>query len=397
MMNDQSFNELLHRYLTEELSAEEARQLFLLLEQPAFRQRLETQVLLDLEQDSYRVAEDPLQKERIRERLRLLRQERASVGQQKPSLFRMAIGWKPAAAAAVLLLAAAITWLWLFNGADQQAIVPAAVRDIPAPAGSRAAIRLADGRILYTDSAATGTLAVQGGMQLVKLPDGELSYRLLPGGSKDATAFNTLINPAGSRVISLALADGSKVWLNASSSITYPVAFNGPARKVQITGEAYFEAAPDPGHPFVVAKDALAVTVIGTRFNINAYEDEDAINVTLLQGSVRVSDGGQQATLQPGQQATVAGDITVRNGVNTEQVMAWKDGLFNFHRMKLEAAMRQLSRWYDVEVVYEKNIPDIEFGGKMGRNLSLTQVLEGLREMGVRYRIEDNRRLVILQ
>jgi ferric-dicitrate binding protein FerR (iron transport regulator) len=165
---------------------------------------------------------------------------------------------------------------------------------------------------------------------------------------------------------------------------------------VEIGGEAYFEIAQDPERPFrVKIGNKATIEVLGTHFNINAYTDESSIRATLLAGSIKVNAAGGTAVLKPGQQAAIRETIQLNNAVNTGQVIAWKDGIFNFDAMGVEEVMRQLARWYDIEVVYEKNIPDIRFYGEIGRNLSLSQVLEGLKMSGVNFRIEGKRLIVL--
>ncbi|HSC39116.1 MAG TPA: FecR domain-containing protein, partial [Chitinophagaceae bacterium] len=173
--------------------------------------------------------------------------------------------------------------------------------DIKAPQTNRATITLSTGQRVYLDSVATGNLAQQGGVKVVKLADGLIAYN----GTSRETGSNTLSNPRGSKVIDITLADGSQIWLNAGSTITYPIAFTGNNRKVSMTGEAYFEVAHNPSRPFIVSKGGMEVEVLGTHFNINAYDDDKNIQVTLLKGSVKVNKGPASHLLKPGEQAQV--------------------------------------------------------------------------------------------
>jgi ferric-dicitrate binding protein FerR (iron transport regulator) len=195
----------------------------------------------------------------------------------------------------------------------------------------------------------------------------------------------------------LTLADGSQVWLNAESSITYPTAFNGNDRKVSITGEAYFEVAKDKKKPFRVDIGPATIEVLGTHFNMNTYKDEQTNKTTLLEGSVRIKTVHTSLTLRPGQQGQYnprTNNLSLAVHPDVEQAVAWKNGVFNFNNVKLEEAMRQIARWYDVQVVYEKTIPATTFGGKMGRDLKLSQVLKLLGEMGIQFRIEGKKLIV---
>jgi ferric-dicitrate binding protein FerR (iron transport regulator) len=187
------------------------------------------------------------------------------------------------------------------------------------------------------------------------------------------------------------------VWLNNASSLRYPTAFAGKAREVELTGEAYFEIAPDAALPFKVKVNQMAVDVLGTSFNIMTYSDESAIRTTLLTGAVKVSVAGDHAVLKPGEQAqlTGSGNLKVVDDVNTDGVVAWKNGFFNFDRADLKTVMRQIGRWYDIEISYEGDLPTRAFGGKIGRNLNLSQVLELLKTYNVNFRIEGRKVTVI--
>ena len=220
-------------------------------------------------------------------------------------------------------------------------------------------------------------LAMQGAVKVMKLPDGQIAYH---GTGKDVQ-YNTLNNPRGSRVVGLTLADGSKVWLNAASSLRYPTAFTGKERKVEITGEAYFEVAHNPAMPFVVSKGGTTVRVLGTHFNINAYDDERSLNVTLLEGRVSVGSiaGAPPQVIIPGQQAQVgkSGDIELVNSVDLDEVMAWKNDLFSFKGAGIEGIMRQVSRWYDVDVVFEKQVTE-KFYAEVSKATNVSTLLKML-------------------
>lgn len=313
------------------------------------------------------------------------------------------------AAACVILLIGLGSYFFFFQSGgikDETGNLTAAI-DVKAPETNRAMITLANGKRVYLDSADNGQLAQQGNIQLIKLSSGQIAYQSAGGDVVKELQFNTLHNPRGSKVIEMQLADGSHVWLNAGSSVTYPIAFIGKERKVSITGEAYFEVAHNSSMPFIVSKGDIQVEVLGTKFNVNAYEDEDDIRISLLEGSVAVNlpssvPGGRSLRLSPGQQARVRNDMTgknplsVYNGIDLDQVMAWKNGLFSFTRADLETVMRQIARWYDVEVTYEGKIPSFEFGGKLQKDLSLVDMLDVLTKSQVHYRIEG-RRITITQ
>jgi ferric-dicitrate binding protein FerR (iron transport regulator) len=214
--------------------------------------------------------------------------------------------------------------------------------------------------------------------------------------------YNAMTTPKG-RQYQLELADGSKVWLNAASSITYPTAFTGNERKVTISGEAYFEISPDKTKPFKVSIDGKGeVEVLGTHFNINAYADEPTVNTTLLEGSVKIrafnSNAGpeeKQKTLYPGQQARLNVGLVVVDSVNTGEVMAWKNGYFSFNGATTEAIMRQVKRWYDAEIIYEGTVKEERFAGSVPRSANASKLLEVLElTKTVKFVIEDKKIIV---
>jgi ferric-dicitrate binding protein FerR (iron transport regulator) len=203
--------------------------------------------------------------------------------------------------------------------------------------------------------------------------------------------YHTLNVPKGSKPMEVQLADGSQVWLNAASSITFPTRFSGDDRRVSITGEAYFEVSKDAGKKFLVSTNATTTEVLGTHFNINAYGNEPSVKITLLEGSVRVNG----SIIQPGQQALSAkGSVTVVDDINIEQVMAWKNGMFEFNETDIQTIMRQIERWYDVEVVFDGTITQ-HFNGTIPRQVNASKVLGMLEKTGgVRFSIEGKKVLV---
>ncbi len=303
------------------------------------------------------------------------------------------------AAAAVLFIAFASYFLFSSQPATTLAKKAIAenkqVADI-GPGGAKAVLTLADGRQISLDAAGTGLLAQQGKTEVNKTGDGAIVYNI-PEGKEDKTErFNTIATPRGGQY-QLVLADGSKVWLNAASSLRFPTSFVGSQRIVQLTGEAYFEIAADKQKGFKVQlAGGTEVDVFGTHFNVNSYTDEEMLQTTLLEGSVRVSKIAQKLFLKPGQQANVSGNkFTLIKSANLDEVMAWKWGYFSFHNAGLQTIMRQLSRWYDVDVVYAGAVPQVQFSGELGRSLNLSQVLSALTEMGIKFKIEGKKLVII--
>ncbi|WP_349317762.1 FecR family protein [Chitinophaga sp. MM2321] len=300
------------------------------------------------------------------------------------------------AAACIVFIISGTYYYHLSTSTHLPAIVATpSVMDI-APGGNRAMLTLSDGSRIPLDSAGNGVLAQQGNTRITKLSNGQLAYDEL-GGSADKVLYNTMSTPLGGQY-KLILPDGTAVWLNAGSSIYYPTAFTGHERMVTITGEAYFEVVKNEKMPFLVKTGNTTIEVLGTHFNINAYQDEATTNTTLMEGAVKIIAQQQQQILKPGQQArvsTTGQSIQVLDHVDLLQVLAWKEGFFYFNDADLPTVMRQLSRWYNVEVKYEGDIPQRIFTGEIGRNLTLSQVLKGLSKTRIRYRIENGNRIVI--
>jgi len=262
----------------------------------------------------------------------------------------------------------------------------AAAPATPLPGGDKATLRLDDGKIIVLDESADGIVAHAGNVSIVK-NDGRLS--LAPAAEKATVVYSTISTPRGGQYRML-LPDGSKVWLNASSSLRFPNVFAGMKRVVELTGEGYFEIAQNPTQPFVVQVQGTAVEALGTQFNIMAYTDEAAQKTTLLEGKVRLESGGKMAVLAPGQQGTVnAGEVRIADHVDVEQVVAWKNGYFQFERnADIRQLMRQVARWYDVEIVYQGVMPARSFGGKIARSSSLQNILQILEFNKIICRLE---------
>lgn len=321
-----------------------------------------------------------------------------SIGVSKPAIIKSLFWRRIAVAASITIVLALGSYFLFFNKSSKQdeIVKTEPAKDVKAPETNRAMITLADGRTVYLDSAMNGQLAVQGNIKLVKLANGQIAYQTASGEIIKELKYNTLNNPRGSKVIDMTLADGSRVWLNAGSSVTFPVAFIGNERKVSITGEAYFEVAHNTSMPFKVSKGEMEVTVLGTHFNVNAYDDENDIKVTLLEGSVKVNKGDENKLLKPGQQARITSDIKVVSGVDIDEVMAWKNGRFQFEGAGIEEVMRQVARWYDVEVIYETKPMNQHFRGGISREVEASKLFKMLESTeAIHFRIEGKKVFVI--
>ena len=315
-------------------------------------------------------------------------------GIEKPLIHMKWFRWS--AAAAIIIILSTWSFFVLRNSKTTTPTVSQPTqkerfRNDVAPGQEGAILTLSNGNTIILDSTDNGSLALQGSTEIIKR-NGQIEYAN-PGNSSEVV-YNTMTTPNG-RQYSLVLADGSKVWLNAASSITFPTAFISTERRVTITGEAYFEIAHKNDMPFIVQKGEMSVQVLGTHFNINSY-DEQSINVTLLEGSVKVSKGNESSLIKPGQQAQLQNDnIKLINKADITAVMAWKNGLFSFNATDIGSLMRQLSRWYDVDVVYDKKINEL-FYADIPRNTNLSDALKALELTGkVRFEINGKKIIVI--
>lgn len=289
-----------------------------------------------------------------------------------------------ASAAALVITFSILAWM-IIKPARQQQTSSNATTPVPViPAGTdKAVLQLADGKTIQLDS--TSGQIIHDGNLNVNNNSGKLNY----DGVSSKVEWHTLSTPRGGQY-NLRLPDGTEVWLNAASSITFPNSFTGNERQVKITGEAYFEVAQQKDQPFKVDINGKAsVEVLGTHFNINAYADEPYIATTLTEGAVKMTDRQQSAVLSPGQQARInTKGMNVLKNADADLVLAWKNGLFRFEAASIEEVLRQLARWYDVDIVMEQNDPDILFSGEMNRNLTLMQALIVLEKMGVRFSLQ---------
>lgn len=305
--------------------------------------------------------------------------------------WRQHVSWRTIAAASVLAVCLAGGYYY-FDKTNHP--IPAAQispQDLT-PGGDHATLTLSDGSQIRLDNASNGILARDGEMMIRKVEQGLVTYS--GKGLFAENQFNTITAPTGGKY-SVVLPDGSRAWLNAESSIRFPTVFAKNERKVSIAGEVYFEITPDKQKPFLVDVQGIqSIKVLGTHFNVNAYGDEAAVTTTLLEGSVVVSPANKNdktVRLKPGDQASLSGKgtIQVEKDVNTEGVIAWKNGFFQFEKANIKTVMRQLSRWYNVDVTYEGVASERTFSGKINRSVNASEVLEILQFTGVNFRIEQ--------
>ena len=399
-------SQLMQLYLLNQLTASEYKEMWELLnenlEENSFKEELQIlwqqakteQALIPGEEWDYKMQ---LLKNKLKE-------ETIAEPVIQKRVVRLHKYWWAAAAVLFVFISSAIYFLVNTNSKDNNTIVKneksTEQKNDVLPGGDKAMLTLADGSEIMLDSAGNGILAQQGNTKIIKQQDGQLIYNPTGAGTNEI-AYNTLATPRGGQY-KLTLPDGSKVWLNAASSLKYPAAFTGNDRKVEITGEAYFEIAPlspkgGQKIPFIVQVNEMEVVVLGTHFNINSYDDEDVIRTTLLEGSVKINTKEGNNILKPGQQAQLqkTGRIKLVNDADLEETMAWKDGNFQFENSDINAVMRQIARWYDVNVEYKGTVSK-HFIGTVSRNVNLSQVLTMLQQTGeVKFLIEGKKVVVM--
>lgn len=320
---------------------------------------------------------------------------------EKRYLKRRFISW--IAIAAILLLMFSIgTFVYVSESGGFKHGLLTNKNDIN-PGSNKAILTLADGRKINLDAGTDGAIAEENGMKITKTADGQLIYEVVAdpvkqgrrGDKKAEIVYNTIETPKGGQY-KIVLPDRSYVWLNAASTLKYPTDFTQENRTVELKGEAYFEIQPDKYRPFIVKNEHQITKVLGTQFNISAYNKEEAVKTTLVEGAVSVvaisskenAASALTTLLKPGEQSTVHNGKTSVLKVDVAPYIAWKKGVFYFDETKITDAMNQLSRWYDVEIVYKGDVPDTYFYGEISRKKSLSAVLAILEEGGVKFKID---------
>jgi ferric-dicitrate binding protein FerR (iron transport regulator) len=309
--------------------------------------------------------------------------------------------WSAYAAAAIILIAMGVTLTRYHKSTGEQKMAFKPQKDL-LPGSNKAILTLADGSKISLDDAKCGKIAKQENIVITKHESGEVVYQPaettqtedLPLVEK--VAMNTLATPRGGQY-QIVLPDGTRVWLNSASSLRYPTAFAGNERKVELTGEAYFEVSKDAHKPFYVKTATQTVTVLGTHFNINSYTDEAATKTTLLEGSVRITGNANGVTvkLKPGEQAVnTINVIDVKENADIDEAVAWKNGKFLFRNTDLHTIMRQLSRWYDVDVEYQGNVAQKHYRGRISRNVPVSEIFQILKTSGINFTI-DGRKIIV--
>lgn len=414
-MTAERLYELMRLYLEGNITHTDLRELDSLLERPDLKALLKEDILKQLHNSKYFVEVDLSEfHKKLEDKLRLSTtqsgaEQDAFTSYSKISFFRRGltgnrtrgfnISWQKYAAVFIVLVGAGV-FMWYNSRKTAVAVAPALVAtkntDIP-PGGNNAILTLSDGTVIMLDKTDNGAIAQQGNTSIIKMDDGQIAYNV-KGMLQGRPMMNTMQTPRGGQY-KLTLPDGTLVWLDAESSITYPVAFAGKERNVKVTGQAYFEVAKNAECPFFVnVNDRIKVQVIGTHFNVSAVEEDAVIKTTLLEGSIELINGNNVTLVKPGQQAqTNAGshDIKILNDVNTDEVVAWKDGLFSFINSDIQTIMKQCARWYNVDVSYQGDIP-YRFVATISRDVPISKLLKILELTDrVHFKI-DGRKITVM-
>lgn len=392
----EQLNELFTKYMKNECTEEEIRFLLHHFNQAENETKLKDIITNGLKNNdpADQEQEDSTLDERIAKIYDRIRNKIEEENIQAPRPY-LTNWYRLTAAAAILVLVSFGLYLFNYHQPVSQLTSnkPAAhkvksVEDIT-PGSNRAILTLPDGSRIALHHAGNGVLANLGKAVIRKTSDGQLSYESGNHASGvEMLEFNTIAIPRGGQY-KITLPDGTGVWLNAASSLKFPTSFTGEERRVELTGEAYFEVAKDVNMPFRVISAGQSIEVLGTHFNVNAYPDESVIKTTLLEGSVRITEDAEKKSviLKPGQQAKTNHGISVSE-VDIEEAIAWKNGLISFKSADLKSIMRQVARWYDVTVYYSGNVPDRLFTGKISRYSNLSEILEVLAKNGIHFKIQ---------
>lgn len=300
------------------------------------------------------------------------------------------------AAAAVLILATSISLLIFNNKKTGENLVknkPEHNQSQILPGSNKAILTLSNGSKINLDNSTKGKLTQQGSATINKLKNGQLVYSVNNSSSQSPLLYNTATTPKGGQY-EVVLSDGTRVWLNAASSLKYPVTFSGKERHVELTGEAYFEVAKNKNMPFSVAVKGTSIEVLGTHFNVMAYDDENSLVTTLLEGSVKLKNNRAEALLKPGQKAVLGTGRTDYqvSEANTDEAVAWKNGYFLFDNENIQSIMKRVARWYDVDVSYTGTTRELNFGGTVSRFSDITELLKTLEITGtIHFKIEGRK------
>lgn len=377
--NEETLAYLVRQYLNNEITSTEYQRLWELLhsseDDDVIINALEQ--ISDIPQKDTPVISSESWQQKMQE---ALHKQQAASSTPKNSYKRI-LGWSVAAAITALISIFAMQFISPLETAKTTLRPsPITATDSLSPGGNKAKLTLANGTSIVLDSSSQGIISLQGNAQIVAHSKGLIAYNKLSGHSQKMV-YNKISTPKGGQY-QIILSDGTQVWLNSASSIRFPTSFSGKNREVTVTGEVYFDVSTNAKKPFKVAVNGIKVNVLGTRFNINAY-DSTTIKTTLLSGAVSIEHGNSHYKLKPGQQAQVRinGNTSIANDINLKQIIAWKNNLFWFSHNTIKEVMEQISRWYDAQIIIRGAIPQ-HFTGSIPRSASIIRVLNLLQATG---------------
>jgi len=383
-MTSEEYIALYQKYVAGKCNAEEVKLLF---------EHKDNFELLEVEEQ-----EDIHLREKIHHRIQ------QTIAAEKPQLYRS--WYKYAAAAVVFLAIGTYIGISVFKRHHPNIAETVSLKtDTPfiRMDSTTAVLTLADGSMIPLDETGNGLLTEEEGTEIRKIKSGELSYNTSKQLIGNTASINKISIPRGT-TYKVTLADGTKVWLNAASSLSYPSSFSGAERRVELVGEAYFEVAKNEKMPFKVKTRNAEIEVLGTHFNVTAYANDNDVKTTLLEGSVKLLHMGNEKLLKPGYQAIIADglpEIKLKQ-VNAELALAWRNGYFLFKENNIVEVMNQISRWYNVQVEYEGKTTDKLFGGIYSKSKKLEELLNGLELTGlVKFKIIEGvsleeRRVIVM-
>jgi transmembrane sensor len=392
-MSEQTFIILYHKYVAESLTPEEWREWKGMFGDESYA-NLFKQLVSETVQKDFTVAASELGDPQAI--FKAITENNKEKERSSPALLmRMPASWMKYAAVFLVVLTG-VGYYILQERSDSTSVtqINNIFKDsLSTDSKNRPVLILADGTTINLDSAAQGPLTTESGIVINKTANGAISYSV-SSSYVGPPPMNTVQTPKG-RQYQIGLPDGSRVWLNAYTSIRFPAAFPGDSRVVEIKGEAYFEVAPDKNRPFIVNLGSeRTVEVLGTAFNVNNYADEPFYTTTLLEGSVKVKSQRNAVVLKKNQTVNISESCKLDPNINPYQQIAWKTGIFNLHGTDTKALLRQISRWYDVEILYDSNVPVKIFEGKLGRDLSLTQIRKVLSDFGIYNTLQGNKLII---
>jgi hypothetical protein len=381
--SNERLNRLFNKYIEGTLSPIETDEFSGYVEDPAYKEEIQ-----DLLAALYKEQQAELMSDK--RQMRVLKNVLGGAYDLAPAVPVRRI-WPRIVAAASVVLALSVGLIFYLRDKTKENNTIAYHNDV-APGHQGATLTLANGRKIRLTAAANGQLATQAGVEITKTQNGQLVYEIKKKESQP-DQINTLSTGNG-ETYQVKLPDGTRVWLNSASSLTYAASLDQTGkRQVKLTGEGYFEVAKDKLHPFVVQTANQEVEVLGTHFNINSYQDEPAIATTLLEGSVKVTAGNRSQVIKPGEQLINNGTDMKVAQANTDNITDWKDGDFNLNDLDFRVAMRKIARWYDVEVIYDATVPQhIETGGWISRDKKLSVILRSIESLGsVHFKVEGKK------